>query len=218
MIRLLQNQLLRGVTKMQNNEKLRTPKQLRSKETKNKIIKASIKLFSEKGYNNTSSNEIAAESGVSIGSFYAYFKDKKQLFLEVCEDYFNQIKETILSNINNDADTLEAFIYSSINVLIEAHKYKLNFHKEVMAMELSDADIKNFVHSQWQFKFKLFKDCISSYENEILAKHTDVSLFLIYTSIENAVHLIVFSHIEIDADKLIRELAKMILKYLSYED
>lgn len=203
---------------MKTNEKLRIPKQLRSKETKNKIMKAAIRLFSEKGYNNTSSNEIAIKSEVSIGSFYAYFKDKKQLFLEVFEDYCNHIREIILSNINKDAENLEDFIYSSINVLIEAHKYNLNFHKEVMIMQLADKDIRNFVDSQTEFEFKLFKDCISSYENEIIAKHSDTSLFLIYTTMENAVHLIVFSDTEVNNDKLIKELVKMILKYIGYED
>lgn len=203
---------------MKTNEKLRIPKQLRSKETKNKIMKAAIRLFSEKGYNNTSSNEIAIKSEVSIGSFYAYFKDKKQLFLEVFEDYCNHIREIILSNINKDAENLEDFIYSSINVLIEAHKYNLNFHKEVMIMQLADKDIRNFVDSQTEFEFKLFKDCISSYENEIIAKHSDTSLFLIYTTMENAVHLIVFSDTEVNNDKLIKELVKMILKYIGYEN
>lgn len=203
---------------MDSDKKLRTPKQSRSKETKNKILKTAIKLFSEKGYNNTSSNEIAANSGVSIGSFYAYFKDKKQLFLEVFEDYCNHIKETIYSNMNKiSASNLNDFIYSSINVTIEAHNYNLNFYKQVMIMQLSDDDVKNFIDNQAKFKFEFFKKHINLYKNEITAQYSEASLFLIYSTIENIVHLIVFSDTKVNKENLVNELVKMILKYSEYK-
>lgn len=203
---------------MDSDKKLRTPKQSRSKETKNKIIKTAVNLFSEKGYNNTSSNEIAAKSGVSIGSFYAYFKDKKQLFLEVFEDYCNHIKKTIYSNINKDAENLENFIYSSIDITVEAHKYNSKFYKEAMIMALSDNEIKDFITSQTEFEFEFFKNCINLYKNQISIKNFDTALFLIYNTIESTVHLIVFSDSKIDKENLIHELVKMILNYIDYEE
>lgn len=45
------------------------PKQARSKQTKEKIVQAAIQLFQERGYEKTTSNEIAAAAGVSVGSF-----------------------------------------------------------------------------------------------------------------------------------------------------
>ena len=56
---------------------IRTPQQKRSEETRKRIIAAAERLFSEKGYYNTNSKEIAKAANVSIGSFYSYFKDKK---------------------------------------------------------------------------------------------------------------------------------------------
>lgn len=204
---------------MEIDKKLRTPKQSRSKETKSKIIKTAINLFSEKGYNNTSSNEIAAKSGVSIGSFYAYFKDKKQLFLEVFEDYCNHIKETIYSNMNKiSANNLNDFIYSSINITIEAHNYNLKFYKQVMIMQLSDDDVKNFIDKQTKFKFEFFKKHINLYKDEITTQYSEASLFLIYSTIENIVHLIVFSDTNVNKENLIHELVKMILKYIDYKE
>lgn len=61
-------------------DKVRIPKQKRSIEIKNKIKRTAQELFSEKGYYNTSSNDIVKAAGVSIGAFYSYFKDKKALF------------------------------------------------------------------------------------------------------------------------------------------
>ena len=47
--------------------------------TKNKIVTAAWKLFSERGYEDTTIDEIVEESGTSKGSFYHYFEGKDAL-------------------------------------------------------------------------------------------------------------------------------------------
>ena len=56
---------------------IRQPIQERANEKKQKIIEAGYKLFAEKGYYNTNTQEIAKAAGVSTGIVYSYFKDKK---------------------------------------------------------------------------------------------------------------------------------------------
>jgi AcrR family transcriptional regulator len=46
---------------------------------KEKIIEAAFELFTEKGFNATTTKEIAVKSGVAEGLIYYYFKDKNQL-------------------------------------------------------------------------------------------------------------------------------------------
>ena len=50
-----------------------------SKITKSKIVSAAWKLFYEQGYDDTTVEEIIAESGTSKGSFYHYFEGKDAL-------------------------------------------------------------------------------------------------------------------------------------------
>ncbi|MBF2595554.1 TetR/AcrR family transcriptional regulator, partial [Listeria welshimeri] len=59
---------------------VRTPIQKRSLEKKQKIINAGFELFCEKGYYQTSTNEICKRAGVSTGALYSYFTDKKDIF------------------------------------------------------------------------------------------------------------------------------------------
>lgn len=47
------------------------------------IMKAAIKVFSEKGYTLASMDEIAAVAPVSKATLYAHFKDKKNLFISM---------------------------------------------------------------------------------------------------------------------------------------
>lgn len=51
----------------------------RTRNTKGKIIAAAWKLFYDQGYDETTIDEIIAESGTSKGSFYHYFEGKDAL-------------------------------------------------------------------------------------------------------------------------------------------
>jgi len=48
---------------------------------RNRLLKAAETLFSRKGYYDTSMDEIVAESGLSKGAIYGYFKSKEELFI-----------------------------------------------------------------------------------------------------------------------------------------
>ena len=81
--------------------KVRTPKQHRGIQTKNRIMKAAFQLFAKKGIHGTNSKEFVEKAGVSIGSFYSYFKDKKTLLLEMLEDYLDRHYTAIWRPMNN---------------------------------------------------------------------------------------------------------------------
>ena len=49
----------------------------------NKILSASMSLFSRKGFHETSMDDIVRESGFSKGAIYGYFKSKEDLFFEL---------------------------------------------------------------------------------------------------------------------------------------
>ncbi|GLI33076.1 TetR family transcriptional regulator [Desulforhabdus amnigena] len=49
------------------------------------IVNAAIKVFSEKGYHGVKIRDITATLGISTGTFYIYFEDKKALFVDVVD-------------------------------------------------------------------------------------------------------------------------------------
>ena len=69
-------------------------KQRRGEETQKKILKVALKLFSEKGFNKVTVDEIVKKSGTSKGSFYQHFRTKSDIFLarftEV-DDYYLEV-------------------------------------------------------------------------------------------------------------------------------
>jgi len=68
--------------------------------TDQQILTATLKLFSEKGYFNTSVRDISRESGVSIGSIYHHFKDK--------EGVASAIYNSLLERINSELSEIQS--------------------------------------------------------------------------------------------------------------
>lgn len=70
---------------------LREPQQKRAIEKKARIIQAAFKVFGSKGYHKTDTTDIAREAELATGTVYAYFKDKKAVFLEASKQFFGQV-------------------------------------------------------------------------------------------------------------------------------
>jgi AcrR family transcriptional regulator len=66
--------------------------------TKQKILKASSKLFSELGYKGASVRKIAKEVGIRESAIYNHYKNKEEIFLEVAKHIF----DTPFSSDNED--------------------------------------------------------------------------------------------------------------------
>lgn len=63
----------------------RRPTQERAKATREHILDTAARLFGERGIADTSTNRIAAEAGVSIGTVYRYFSDRTVMVEELLE-------------------------------------------------------------------------------------------------------------------------------------
>jgi AcrR family transcriptional regulator/predicted DNA-binding transcriptional regulator AlpA len=50
------------------------------------IKKAALKVFLEKGFQNARIQDITAAAGISTGTFYIYYRDKKELFMAVIDE------------------------------------------------------------------------------------------------------------------------------------
>lgn len=124
---------------------VREPKQERSIEKKNKIVQAGFELFSQVGYYNTNTAEIAKRAGVSTGIVYGYFKDKRDILLDVLEIYVKEAFAPVLDMINgltapvNFEDTIKRVLDGAI----EIHKKYANIHEALHSMSHSDEAVNN---------------------------------------------------------------------------
>jgi AcrR family transcriptional regulator len=75
------------------------PKQSRSVETFNSILKAAADLFEERGYEQTTTHQIAAGAKVSVGALYRYFEDKEAILKELYERETSRLRQRVFEEI-----------------------------------------------------------------------------------------------------------------------
>jgi len=68
-----------------------TRRALAKQQTRNKVIAAARKLFSENGYEGATIRDIAAAAGMSTGAVFANFSDKSDLFREIMFSDFSTL-------------------------------------------------------------------------------------------------------------------------------
>ena len=197
---------------------VRRPRQKRGIETRKRIIEAAKALFSKKGYYSTNTKEIAAEAGVAIGSVYAYFKDKKQIFLEVLRAHISESKAMIMASleaIDFSGESVRDAIYQLVKALYEAHDLSPAFHREAEGMRYSDPDVEA-LHDAFHESF--FNDFTAFLEaRRELLRVTDIAAaaHIVISASEEVVHSTrIFTAAEISEDRLLANLADMIGRFL----
>ena len=74
-------------------------KKYNPKETYNKILEVSINLFAEKGYENTTMNDIVKASGMSKGAIFHHFKSKEDMFNATRQQEFEYIEKLMRESL-----------------------------------------------------------------------------------------------------------------------
>ena len=73
----------------------RLTRQEQQARTRSRLMNAASKVFSCKGMQQASIDEVAQEAGYTKGAFYANFKSKEELFLAMLDEQFAQRLEEL---------------------------------------------------------------------------------------------------------------------------
>jgi AcrR family transcriptional regulator len=94
--------------------------------TKRKIFEASMKLFSEKGYEGTSIEEITSEVGVAKGTLYYHFTSKEEIFDFLISEGMGLLENSIQIKVNKQEsyiDKIRAIILIQIKLISKYEKF-----------------------------------------------------------------------------------------------
>lgn len=102
-------------------------------ERKQEIVEAALALFSEKGYDNTTIQDIAERLNVATGLCYRYFKSKQEIFAATSDYYAKQIVDELHKNLPEQAGTIEQFnfiIKALFEYAITHNEFEASYQKE----------------------------------------------------------------------------------------
>ncbi|MGP4039984.1 TetR/AcrR family transcriptional regulator [Gracilibacillus sp. D59] len=87
-------------------------------DTKKQIMNTALQLFSDNGFNETSVQQIAEQTGISKGGFYNYFSSKRDLMLEMIDEHHSKIMNNA-HKINETYHDLATYIQHELEAWID---------------------------------------------------------------------------------------------------
>ena len=148
-------------------------------ETKNKIFEVSGRLFKEKGFENTTVDEITKEAGIAKGTFFNYFPTKEALLMYFAEQKDELIydlieKETIKSiPIKDKIKNLLVFLAESYEKDKELTKLVMfEYHRNIMHTDLTPDEPKNSIHRLSKILYDFLEEGVKKRD---IKNHIDVN-------------------------------------------
>jgi AcrR family transcriptional regulator len=100
----------------------RRPKQRRALQTVDAILGAVLRILQREGFAAVTTNRIAEVAGVSIGSLYQYFPDKRAIFVALHRRHIEDIDRIIGATlVEHAASSLDDLIRALVEAMLEAH-------------------------------------------------------------------------------------------------
>ena len=195
---------------------VRIPTQKRSVDKKNKIIKKGFELMCEKGYFNTTTNDIADYCGVSTGIIYQYFNDKKDIFIEGVKCYSSDIMYPMIHILETEKIEIKDFktlICSVIDQYIHSHNISKRAHEELLAMSCLDEDVAEiFRNAELLMTDKIVT--LLNY-NGVNTPNLREKIHIIIGIVDNFCHEVVYhKHDSLDYHAMKEEVIQLIIKTL----
>lgn len=103
-------------------EPRKLPRQQRSAETVERILTAAARIFDERGYRGTTTNHVAQQAGVSIGSLYQYFPNKDALLVALAERHVDDVASRFgarLATLRQDRPALDDTVRTLLGLTVE---------------------------------------------------------------------------------------------------
>jgi AcrR family transcriptional regulator len=200
---------------MKVNNRVRVPKQDRSIAKKNRLLDAGMELFISKGYEQTNSREIAEQAGVSVGTFYSYFADKKALFIEIIKRNKDQSIAGMLQRAERlgKQENLPKTTYSLIEGIMKKRELPQAFMRQAYALRCLDTEVERFYHDEEKVTLNIIKDVLVRFE-DLLRKDIDTASRMVLITLKEVMNAYAIFQHDIKKSTLLEELSDMIDRYL----
>jgi len=119
-------------------------RQDRSRRSYLALIEAATVLFGSRGYDAVGTPEIAQQAGVSVGTFYRYFDDKKQIYLHVIKQHSAAALQDIMAGLRPElfiGKARQETIKLAIGVLFEHTAREAGLLRSFIEMALRDPEV-----------------------------------------------------------------------------
>lgn len=184
---------------------------MRKKSQEEKIINASIKVFAEKGFNKATVQGIVREAGISRGTFYLYYKNKKEVLFQLLDNFMREVIQAFADIRYDTLQTFEDFrnhvkkvSHVFVELVLNNQELTRIFYREgVMAGTFLDEKIKVYLEHLLDISERFLNFCM---ERDIIRKVNSKIVSLIASGmVKELLYQYVEGTLEIDPNEIVEE-------------
>jgi AcrR family transcriptional regulator len=191
------------------------PRQARSQATVEAILTATARVLVKEGFDRASTNRIADQAGVSIGSLYQYFPSKDALVAALMQRHNEEMSSLISAAMMRLMSApIPIVVREIVDLMICAHAIDPQLHKVLMEqvpriMQL--AHVKEVEHQVTDFA----RTYIERHKEEVRPKNREMAALIVVQTIESLTHGAVINRPDLlENEELKDEIVNLIVRYL----
>lgn len=196
--------------------------QVRARETRARILAAAREVFGQHGYSAGTTNRIAEQAGISIGSLYQYFPNKDAVLVELVEEHIaegaNRVEESVEACVQRhspEPPPLAELVSAAVGVMIDVHSTDRLLHRTLFEQAPRPPELLERLRDREDELAKRVIDLLSAHP-EVNVPDVGVSSRLAIATIESLVHrLVTDPRSGVSDEELHAELVRMVTLYLT---
>lgn len=133
-------------------------------ERRNQVLDAALTCFAEKGYHDTTMDDVVRAANLSKGTLYWYFKSKQELFRNLVETWFTDLTENLGAANASDRAPSEKLklIVLAIKWSAESRPGLVRALLEFYALALHNEEVRQWVRAVHQQAVLMLEELIRS--------------------------------------------------------
>jgi AcrR family transcriptional regulator len=192
--------------------------QERSRATVDALVEATARILVREGFDKASTNRIAQEAGVSIGSLYQYYPSKEALVVALIDRHNREIMQVVRGTLAEvAAQPVEEAVRTLVAVAIRAHRIDPKLHR-VLTEQIPRTGRLEKVEAFNREIYALFRAFLEDHRDELRTVDLGLAAFVCVTSIEALAHTAVLHCSEKLSDEavgtLVDETTRLVVGYL----
>jgi len=193
----------------------KSPRQERSKATVDAIVLAMTRVLIKDGWDAASTNRVAAEAGVSVGSLYQYFPSKEALGLAVMEKHAAAMTEKLQQRMMQLATApIREAATELVHLFIDAHQTNPKLHRVLIEQVPRVGALSKLVELNRLYEHLLVA-YMETHRDELEVKDLSVAACVIVHAVQALSHHAVVQRQDLlESGKLEKEIVRLVLGYI----
>jgi TetR/AcrR family transcriptional regulator len=175
------------------------------------IFQAAIDVFSEKGFDKATMDDIAARANVAKGTIYYHFKSKEELFLFLVEEGVELLRDAVESKLQpqmSPKDKLELIVREQINFFGQYRDFCVILLREAWGGEERQLEFRKMIRSYMYLIENVVREGIETGDfQDVNAENAGSGIFGMISI--SALHILL-GQSDYDEDALYRDVNRML--------